>query len=155
MDKKKKVQKQRKLMNRVMALTISAIMIVSVFMAAVGVIAVRHAYTNLYREELIAATYLLRDKYDGIAGDWELKGESLYKGHYNVSSDIETMDSSKEETGLDYTIFYGATSYASSLILDDGSRAVGTEATDDIVASVYTDGEEMYLENIDILGMQQ
>lgn len=153
MRKKKKDQKSKKLMVSIVTKSVGAILVVSLIMAVVGVIAVRHAYTKLYEEELITATNLLRDKYDGIAGDWSVTGENLYKGHYNVSSDIDTMDELKEQTGLDYTIFYGNVSMASSLILPDGTRAVGTEATDDITSAVYKDGEEVYLENIDILGM--
>ncbi len=153
MKKKKKIQKPKKLMVSIITKAVGAILVVSLIMAVVGVFAVRHAYTKLYEEELISATNLLRDKYDGIAGDWSMTGDSLYKGHYNVSSDIDTMDQLKEQTGLDFTIFYGNVSMASSLILPDGSRAVGTKATDDITSAVYKDGEEMYLKNIDILGM--
>ena len=63
------------------------------------------------------------------AGDYRLEGEVLFKGDYNVSENVDIIDSFVEGSTADVTLFYGDTRRATSLRdKDTGERILGTKA---------------------------
>ncbi len=89
-------------------------------------------------DALKAATIATRDRIAMAApGDYELQGEEMFKGSYNISADMTAFDNIKSISGIDTTIFYGDTRYATSVV-SDGKRAVGTQASAEIVNKVMT-----------------
>ena len=66
-------------------------------------------------------------------------------------SDEEYVDSVKEKTGAEVTIFNGVTRYSTTVINADGQRAVGTDMAENVALQVITNGQ-IYQGEADILG---
>ena len=62
------------------------------------------------------------------------------------------LDRLKQENECEFTVFYGATRYATTVI-DGGARAVGTSMADNVKATVI-DGAQTYEGTADILGQK-
>ncbi len=92
--------------------------------------------------------------YDAIDdGDFYLNdaGE-LMKGDFNISQDMELVDSFVEGTEVEVTIFYGDTRMATTLYNEDGSRNIGTQASDAVVETVLNQGQEFESTDVEIGG---
>ena len=77
----------------------------------------------------------------------------LYKGDYNVTTHTSLADEVKEETGTDITVFYGDMRYMTSILNEDGSRALKTRADDpNIVTNVLNGGEEYFSTTVTVRG---
>ena len=88
-------------------------------------------------------------------GDYRLTGDDalyLYKGDINITSDYAVVDSIKEATGLDITVFYKDTRILTTLTDENGSRMVGTGIASQIYKIVYEDGENAFYHNTMIFG---
>ncbi len=90
-------------------------------------VAVRAAYDNLNNEP-----YMLND-----TGD-------LLKGDYNISQNVDKIDTYTKGMDADVTLFYGDTRMATSLVdTSTGERIIGTSASAEI-ADVVLGGEEYF-----------
>ncbi|MBP3754039.1 MAG: diguanylate cyclase [Lachnospiraceae bacterium] len=97
-------------------------------------------------ELLMNATY---------AGDYRLTGSDalyFYKGDTNITMDYSVIDSIKESTDLDISIFYKDTRILTTLTDENGSRMVGTGIASQIYDTVYTNGQEAFYNNTVIFG---
>lgn len=74
-------------------------------------------------------------------GDWEIRGEKLYKGDICLNGNTEIIDKIKNETGNLTTIFMNDTRVATAVLLDDGSRATGTRASEEVISKVLVNGQ--------------
>lgn len=93
------------------------------------------------QHELNASTYALEQTLSLLSdGDWSYDGNTLYKGEYNVSDSQEFLDSFKEHTDVDVTIFWGTTRMATSIFDMNGNRVVGTEISDKVNEEVKKNG---------------
>lgn len=98
-------------------------------------ITVRAAYDNLNDEP-----YRLNDMGD------------LLKGDYNISQNVDKIDTYTEGTDADVTLFYGDTRMATSLVdTSTGERIIGTSASAEI-ADVVLKGEEYFSTGIILNG---
>lgn len=86
-------------------------------------------------------------------GPYQLKGDALYKGEsYNLSEQSDLIDSIKDESGYDVTLFYGDTRYLTTIVNDKGERQIGTKASDAVLEAVLNKGDTYESDKIDILG---
>ena len=95
----------------------------------------------------------LKAGYDAIAeGDYQLgKDDHLYKGDFDITADETLIDSFSADTTADVTIFFGDTRRATSLKdASTGDRIVGTTASDKVVETVVTNGEEYHATDLTI-----
>ncbi|MEC9490677.1 MAG: methyl-accepting chemotaxis protein [Halanaerobiales bacterium] len=77
-------------------------------------------------------------------GDWELKGDQLYKGQTLINGNFEIVDRIGELTqGNTVTIFAGDTRVATNVMVD-GSRAVGTQVSQEVKEVVLEQGKEFH-----------
>lgn len=60
----------------------------------------------------------------------------LMKGEHLLNDDFTIIDSIKENTGIDITIFYQDTRLITTIQTNDGIRAIGTKANDTVVKDV-------------------
>lgn len=98
-------------------------------------ITVRATYDNLNDEP-----YRLNDMGD------------LLKGDYNISQNVDKIDTYTEGTDADVTLFYGDTRMATSLVdTSTGERIIGTSASAEI-ADVVLKGEEYFSTGIILNG---
>lgn len=87
------------------------------------------------------------------SGDWHLEGDLLYKGEYNVSEEaLDVVDGIGRVEGYVATIFYGDTRYLTSVINEDGSRAIGTQAGENVIDAVLNKGQDYESNDVEILG---
>lgn len=104
------------------------------------------------KHELAASIYALEQSVSLLSdGDWNYDGTDLYKGDYNISGTQEFLDSFKENTGVDVTIFWGTTRRATSIFDKNGNRVVGTEISDKVYEEVQKNGV-YFTSNVEIEG---
>ncbi|HEO8421994.1 methyl-accepting chemotaxis protein [Niallia sp. FSL W8-0635] len=76
-------------------------------------------------------------------GEWEIREDKLYKGTTVLNDNYEVVDKIGEDTGDTVTIFQGDTRIATNVMMD-GERAIGTQASPDVVSTVLNQGESFY-----------
>ncbi|SHR53688.1 H3 [Mycobacteroides abscessus subsp. abscessus] len=76
-------------------------------------------------------------------GEWEVKDNTLYKGTTQINDNNEIVDTIGEETGDTVTIFLEDIRVTTNVLID-GERAIGTQASAEVVDTVLTKGESFY-----------
>lgn len=85
-------------------------------------------------------------------GAFNVKGDQLYKGNFNISEDEELVDSIYETTGIVSTVFYGDIRYLTSLCDESGEKVLLTKADEKIVEKVIKEGEIYVKQNVKLYG---
>lgn len=80
---------------------------------------------------------------DVISGDWQVKNNKLYKGQTQINGNEDIVDLLGEKTGDTITIFQGDTRVATN-VMKNGERAVGTQASSEVIAAVLKKGKRFY-----------
>ena len=81
--------------------------------------------------------------------------DNLYKGDYNVTVHTSLVDEVKREAGTDVTVFYGEMRYMTSILNEDGTRAIRTRADDPaIITNVLNGGEEYFSTSVTVRGAE-
>lgn len=75
----------------------------------------------------------------------------LWKGDLNISQSTDLADEIKNNTGIEVTVFFGDTRYMTS-VLTDGKRAIGTQATEKVVAEVLNGGKDYKADRVSVAG---
>ncbi len=102
---------------------------------------------------LMSTTCALMEAFDAIdSGDYMIKDNSLFKGSSNLSISYTLVDTMKEETGIDCSIFYGDTRYMTSLLDEDGKRMVNTQCSETVADKVLNQGEVYFVTNVELAG---
>lgn len=102
---------------------------------------------------LMATGHTLLEAFNAIdKGNYGLADNQLYKGETNLSDHREMIDSIKEQTEIECTLFYGDTRYLTTVISEDGSRMLLTQCSDTIKEIVLNQGNTYFAKNIDIGG---
>ena len=74
-------------------------------------------------------------------GVWELKNDVLYKGNKKFEGLTEELEPIKTMTGDNITIFRNDTRVSTTFVKEDGSRPVGTKASDVVIQTVLKDNK--------------
>ena len=82
---------------------------------------------------------LINEKY---LGEWSIKDDKLYKGDTLINGNLEVVDKIKNDTGYLATIFMKDTRISTNVVLEDGKRAIGTKASQEVIDQVLNNGEE-------------
>lgn len=77
-----------------------------------------------------------------------VKGDTIL----NTQSTYAVVDKLKEQTDIDYTIFYGGMRILTTLYDNSGQRLIGTEANPAIVRDVIDHQTPSFYSNVDIFG---
>ncbi|MFD1177557.1 methyl-accepting chemotaxis protein [Paenibacillus puldeungensis] len=80
-------------------------------------------------------------------GDWQIHDDALYKGEVKINENYEMVDEIGKLTGDTVTIFQGDTR-ASTNVLQDGKRSVGTKVSDKVAEKVLTGGQSYFGEAV-------
>ncbi|MBQ6128364.1 MAG: cache domain-containing protein [Lachnospiraceae bacterium] len=84
---------------------------------------------------------------------YELNGDFLMKGDFNVTNETGIVDEVKAGTGTVTTIFYGDTRYATSVTKPGtNERVLYTQAGEKVIETVLKGGQEYSASNVDIVG---
>ena len=71
---------------------------------------------------------------------FHMEGDDLYLGSLNLTEDNSIIDTFYQDTGIDVAIFYGTTRRATTVISQDGTRAVGTQLSDEVYQQLKMSG---------------
>lgn len=75
-------------------------------------------------------------------GDFVLnENGDLLKGEYNITDNMEDIDSYKDGLDIEVTLFYGDTRMVTSLLDSSGNRIIGTQASSEVADKVLKQGE--------------
>ena len=86
-------------------------------------------------------------------GDFRINdaGE-LAKGEHSISTHMELVDSIKEASDVEVSVFYGDTRYMTTLKDETGNRIVGEKASQEVVDKVLKSGESYFSESTELGG---
>lgn len=76
-------------------------------------------------------------------GNWEVKGDKLYKGSTMMNENYGVVDKIGKDTGDTVTIFLGDTRIATNVMVDN-KRAIGTQVSAEVAEKVLKQGENFY-----------
>ena len=143
-----------KLRNKILCISLFPLLLVGV----VVVIMVSQYMSSILLEEigtsLKANAYSLRDAIEmGTQGGYYVDDNGdMIKGYKKVAQTQTMMDEIKKETGIVLTVFYGDTRMVTSVTNEDGTYAVGTQASQKVADKVLKNGEELLADNMDVNG---
>src|SRR5690606_23901697 len=73
-----------------------------------------------------------------------IKNGELYKGDVRINENYDIVDEIAEKTGDTVTIFLGDTRVTTNVKKEDGSRAVGTQVSDEVAEVVLTNKQQFF-----------
>ena len=86
---------------------------------------------RMLEQRLTISDHALIEMFRLVSTDsFHMEGDDLYLGSLNLTADNTIIDTYYKDTGIDVAIFYGTTRRATTVISQDGSRAVGTLLSD-------------------------
>ncbi|MDE5932280.1 MAG: cache domain-containing protein [Lachnospiraceae bacterium] len=141
----------------IIAILLLFCLIPSIVSIAVNVIT-SYDYMNTAAENEIEGTlqtagYTLIEAFNAIdSGKFWLSGKLLYKGGVNLTENLSIIDSIKEKTGVECTLFYGDTRYITTVLDENGNRMLLTQCSDTVREIVLNQGNSYFAKNIDIGG---
>lgn len=105
---------------------------------------------------LMNLCYTVITLYDNVyEGDYHIVNDSyLMKGNHQLNGDFTIIDSIKEKTGVDITIFYQDTRVITTIQKSDGTRAIGTKANDIVVKDVLNGGHPCFYSSTMVEGVR-
>lgn len=151
-----KMKKQKKLsvMTQLVLLCAVPMVIMMAFVTVYSINTMRkltHDATMEGLENLCQSVFAAYDALDN--GAYRMEGETLYKGNYCVSENVDVIDSFVEGSAADVTIFYGDTRRATSLRdKSTGERILGTKASDAVIKTVLNEGKTYETDSVVING---
>lgn len=105
------------------------------------------------RQKLVAdmamGKALLNERY---TGEWEVRGDQLYKGEQVMNENFSIVDEVGTLTGDTVTIFLGNTRIATNVLKNDGTRAVGTTVAPIVEQAVLKEGRT-YVGEAEVVGI--
>ncbi len=86
-------------------------------------------------------------------GNYELEGSkvlALYKGESEITGDFEIIDTMKERTGMEISVFYEDIRMLTTICGANGERLVGTGANATVLRDVVDERQSMFYERLNI-----
>lgn len=121
--------------------------VILLFSASVGTVMLKEITESMKQmaTEKAKGDLALSDTYidDVMSGDWQVKNNKLYKGQTQINGNEDIVDLLGEKTGDTITIFQGDTRVATN-VMKNGERAVGTQASSEVIAAVLKKGKRFY-----------
>ena len=96
---------------------------------------------RMLERRLLVADNAVMQMYHLISNDsFSMEGDDLYLGSMNLTQDNSIIDTFHQNTDIDVAIFYGTTRRATTVIGQDGKRAVGTLLSDAAYQQLKAEG---------------
>ena len=141
-----------KLKGKFIMLSVIPVAILAIITCLVSYKMVEEKMAEEVYDALKATAIATRDRIATSApGDYSLEGDKMFKGTFNITTDEVPFDNIKTISGIDTTVFFGDTRYATSVV-SDGKRAVGTQASAPIIEKVLVKGETMTSNSANVAG---
>lgn len=140
MGRIKKLKLSSKLIIIATGLLLLFSVIISIILNTVVASSIKEAATEKAKGDLALGFETLDLKFPG---EWRSEGELLFKGSELVNDNEEIVDYIGELTGDTVTIFNGDTRVSTNVV-KDGKRAVGTQASDEVIKHTLESGNIFY-----------
>ena len=142
-----------KLKGKLIMIALIPVLVLTIIAGVISYIMVEDKMADEVYAALKATAISARDRISvQTPGDYQLKGDEMYKGDtYNITADELPLDNVKQISGIDVTIFFGDTRYATSVVAD-GKRALLTQASAPIIEKVLVKGETMTSDSANVAG---
>ena len=96
---------------------------------------------RMLEQRLTISDHALNEMFNLMSSDaFHMEGDDLYLGSLNLTQDNTVIDTYNHDTGIDVAIFYGMTRRATTVISQDGTRAVGTQLSDEAYQQLKASG---------------
>lgn len=126
-------------------------------LATSGFIAYRqiHETANISAKDKVKSDLKICEAYIDKAypGPWSVQGDQLYKGDTLINNNTEIVDRIRQLTGDSCTIFLKDTRITTNVKKQDGSRAIGTKASEQVITTVLENKQE-YSGEADVVGVK-
>lgn len=162
--KKKEGTKQVKVPEKKLSITILARLLLMALIPAIVLVSVitmysansmKEAMGNEVKNGLEAACITLESSLDQVAEGYYIVGEngSLTKGNYTMK-DNSLLQKVKDVSNIDLTIFQGDTRIMTTVKDSEGKPAVGTKASEEVIAQVLEGEKTYYSDKANVNGEQ-
>jgi len=137
--------KQKIIILAVMPMILLSVIIINISINKIHNEVCKEAYTGMH-----ATTLAVRNVFEaGLPGKYVIKDGQLWKGEsLNISQSYDIVDSIKENTGLEVTVFFNDTRYLTSIVSDNGERVIGTKASEKVIDEVLKKGKDYLDDNV-------
>ena len=140
---------------KVLLLAVLPLLSLGIAVLVVSNLRVNTVVTGTLENGLRTTAVAMVESLQGLNDDSYYVGEDddLYKGDYNITEHTELVDRVKMEGGTDVTVFFGEMRYMTSILNEDGSRALRTRADDPaIITNVLNGGQEYFSTSVTVRG---
>ena len=132
-------------------LVVLPLICLGIIMLVVSIPVIYSAITAETKEGLESLSYALLEKCNVMGeGEYSVEDGILYKGGYPFGADNYVVDSVKEVSGIDATIFWEDTRMLTTIRLENEERAVGTKASKKVVDKVLKGGKEYFSSHVQV-----
>ena len=150
------MKRKGKLIVKLMGISLIAVIATAVILTLISAIQIDRAFEDTITEMLQVQAETLADTYDTTyEGEWTTDEEgNVYKGGELISGNYTLIDELKGDTGLDYTIIWGDTRIATTLLKEGtNERNIGSQISAEVWAKVQK-GEIVNVRNLTIGGQK-
>ncbi len=142
-----------KVQTKILIVALIPLLALGLAVILIGNIQISKVVTGTIENGLRSTAVSVRDTLSYVdEGAYQLDGDTLYKGDFNVSEATAIGDDVRKAADTDITVFYGDTRYMTSVVDNQGNRVVGTKAGDAVVQKVLVGGQEHFATNVDVAG---
>ena len=143
-----------KLRSKIIMVAVTPVVVFGIFIYIFAKIKVTNSMETEVFNGLHSSVLAVRSALGEINSDpYEVNGDFLMKGSFNVTNETGIVDDVKAGTGTVTTVFFGDTRYATSVVKPGTSeRVLYTQAGEKVIEKVLKGGQEYSASNVDIVG---
>lgn len=139
---------------RLLCMALIPTIIIGVYLTSYSSVLLKKGMETEVKDGLKGNAIAFITSYDSLyPGDYSVDGSGqLYKGEENITDQSILVDTMKEHTGVDITLFYGDTRMVTSIKDKEKNRIVGTKAVPKVVETVLNQGQEYFNPKVSVNG---
>ena len=146
---------KKKLYHQLLKITLLPIFLLTAVIITVSIRSYVNAMNNEVRQGLMNQSFTIITMYDKLyPGDYKAfegaDGLYLLKGDHLINGDFSIIDTLKENTGVDITVFYQDVRVITTVRGEDGERIIGTKVSAVVVKDVLEGGRAAFYPNVSI-----
>lgn len=147
-----KKKKKSGIRQKMLLVSVFPTIFLGTFIFVFGIILIHGFASESVESELQSTAYMLKGCFDmTVRGDYSYENEILKKGDVNIT-DSSILYDIKKTAAIDTTIFWGDTRVLTTIENERGVSAMGTQASEKVVANVLEGNQDYYIRNVLITG---
>lgn len=139
------MKKGIKITAKIVLMTLFPLIFISVVAVLMGASGEKKVAYQLMEENLHNVAYNVYSLYDMYAeGDYSYEDGSFKKGKKKLTDDYSIMDSIKEQSDIEVTLFWGNERVLTTVTDEQGERAIGTTLDSDFASDILSGKDDAY-----------